>query len=254
MRRRRLRRKGEMENERRKPLTTAGTGVACAQATTRGGGRQASCVRETTKAPLFSGAFVIWRCNRLSGYAWRDGVWTRQPVDEVVWRPGARKLHLAVLQQFAGGGEFVLVAFHALRFDEMRDVQQHLAVVHGAAGDLFILWSEEALHLDGDCATFGLPLALTGSGLAQVGEIFLAHSVLAGDSAERLLQTTVIDSDLQVHLCLTAQAFHMRRVLALIGADGAAKRFIIGEDGAEAEGKDSGESKAVTDHACVIFG
>ena len=35
---------------------------------------------------------------------------------------------------------------------------------------------------------------------------------------------------------------------------GAAKRFVIGKDGAEAEREDSGDFEAVTDHARVIFG
>jgi hypothetical protein len=177
----------------------------------------------------------------------------RQPVDEVVGRPGPGKLHLAVLQQFARGGEFVLVALHALRIDEMRDIQQHLAVVHGAAGDLLILGDEEALHLDCDGATLGLPLALPGSGLAQVGEVFLADAVFMSHRA-RLLQTAVVDGDLQMHLGFAAQAFHMRRVLALVGADGAAQCFVIGKDGAEAERKDSGEFEAVADDACMVFG
>src|ERR1700744_4464496 len=127
----------------------------------------------------------------LRGYAWRDSVRPRQPVDEVIRRPGARKLHLAVLQQLARGGEFVLVAFHALRIDEMRDVQQHLAVVHGAARDLFGLRNEDALHLDRDGTTLGLPLALPGSGLAQIGEVFLADIAFRRNRAQRLLQTAV---------------------------------------------------------------
>src|SRR6201995_281843 len=101
----------------------------------------------------------------------------------------------------------------------MRDVQQHLAVVHGAAGDLFILGSEEALHLDGDGATFGLPFALPGSGFAQVGEIFLTDALSFVDSAERLRQAAVVDRDLEMHLGFAAQALYMRRVLTLIGAD-----------------------------------
>jgi hypothetical protein len=136
----------------------------------------------------------------------------------------------------------------------MRDVQQHLAVVHGAAGDLFILGSEEALHLDGDGATLGLPFALPGSGLAQVGEIFLADALTFIDGAERLRHTAVIDRDLEMHLGFAAQALYMRRVLALVGADGTAQGFVIGEDGAEAEGKNSREFEAVTDDARVIFG
>jgi hypothetical protein len=46
----------------------------------------------------------------------------------------------------------------------------------------------------------------------------------------------------------------VRRVLALIGADGAAQCFIIGKDGAEAEGKYGGEFEAVAYDAGVVFG
>src|ERR1700742_644006 len=113
----------------------------------------------------------------------------RQPVDEMVGRPGPGELHLAVLEQFAGGGELVLVALHALCVDQMRDVEEHFAVVHGAAGYLFILRSEEALHLDRYSTTLGLPLTLAGSGLAQIREIFFADALTLIDSAERLRET-----------------------------------------------------------------
>ena len=141
-------------------------------------------------------------------------------MDEVVWRPGAGELHLTVLEQFARGGELILVSLHAFCVDQMRDIQQHLAIVHGAAGDLFILWHEEALHLDGDGATLGLPLALSGSGLTQVGEVFLADALSFVDSAERLRKTAVLDRDLEVHFGFAAQALYMRCVLALIRALG----------------------------------
>jgi hypothetical protein len=57
-----------------------------------------------------------------------------------------------------------------------------------------------------------------------------------------------------MHLSFAAQALYMCRVLALIGADGTAQCFVIGEDGAEAEGKNSRELEAVTDYAGVVFG
>ena len=190
----------------------------------------------------------------LSGNAWRDGVRARQPVDEVVGRPGSGELHLAVFQQLARGDELVLIPLHALRFDEVRDVQQHLAVIHGATGDLFILGREKALHLNRDGTTFGLALALTGSSFPQVGEIFLADIVLRGDGAKRLLEAAVLDHDLEMHLGFAAQAFHVRRVLALIGADGAAERFIIGEDSTEAEGKYGRELETVADDTGMVPG
>jgi hypothetical protein len=57
-----------------------------------------------------------------------------------------------------------------------------------------------------------------------------------------------------MHLGFAAQALHMRRVLALIGANGAAQRFIIGEDGTEAEGKYGGELETVADYAGMVPG
>jgi hypothetical protein len=95
---------------------------------------------------------------------------------------------------------------------------------------------------------------LPGSGLAQVREVFLADALSFIDGAERLLKAAVLDRDLEMHFGFAAEALYMRCVLALIGADGAAERFVIGEDGAKAERKNSGEFEAVTDHARVVFG
>lgn len=43
-------------------------------------------------------------------------------------------------------------------------------------------------------------------------------------------------------------------VLALIGTYGAPESFVIGKNGAKAEGKHGGKFEAVSDHASVIFG
>ena len=114
-----------------------------------------------------------------------------QALNEVVRGPRAGELHLAFLECFAGADELVHVALDALGLDEVGDIEQHLAVVHGATGDLFILGREEALHLDRDGTTFGLALALPGSSFPQVGEIFLANIVFRGDGTKRLLDTAV---------------------------------------------------------------
>jgi len=84
-----------------------------------------------------------------------------------------QKLHLAVLQQFAGGGEFVLVAFHALASMRCEMSNSILPLSHGAAGDLFIL-GERGADLDA-IADLWSAARVEGSGLAQIGEIFLPH-------------------------------------------------------------------------------
>ena len=50
-----------------------------------------------------------------------------EAVDEVIGRPGAGNLHLALAHHHAGGGELVLVAFDMLAIDEMSDIQHHLS-------------------------------------------------------------------------------------------------------------------------------
>jgi hypothetical protein len=57
-----------------------------------------------------------------------------------------------------------------------------------------------------------------------------------------------------MHLGFAAKALYMRRVLTLIGADGATQCFVISEDGAEAERKNSGKLEAVANYACVVSG
>ena len=55
-----------------------------------------------------------------------------------------------------------------------------------------------------------------------------------------------------MHLGLAAQLVDVALKLALVGADGLAKAFIVVEDGAEAEGKHGGVLEAVGDDAGVI--
>ena len=85
-----------------------------------------------------------------------------EAVDEVVRRPGAGKLHLALTHHDAGGGELVLVAFDMLAIDEVSDVQHHLSAFGKAATDFFIQGQEETVHLKADRT--GACLTFTGAG------------------------------------------------------------------------------------------
>ena len=62
----------------------------------------------------------------------------REPMDEVIGRPRARKLHLALAHHCAGGRKFVLVALHALAVDQVGDIEHHLAIVHQPAADFLV--------------------------------------------------------------------------------------------------------------------
>ncbi len=151
---------------------------------------------------------------------------TSELVDEMIRRPRAGKLHLAFVHEGAGGGEFVLIALHALAVDQVRDIQQHLAVVHQPATDFFIERLEEPMHLEADGARTRLPLARPRCVLAQIGEIGPANA-FAGQVLLNLAAAAVVDKDLQVHLRLTAELIDIAEELALIGADGLAQDFVV---------------------------
>ena len=51
-------------------------------------------------------------------------------MDEVIRRPWAGKLHVALAHCSAGRGEFVLVTLDVLAVDQMGDIKHHLAVFH----------------------------------------------------------------------------------------------------------------------------
>ena len=158
-----------------------------------------------------------------------------EAVDEVIGRPGAGDLHLALPHHGAGGGELVLVALDVLAVDQMGDVEDHLSAFSEAAAYLFVEGKEEAVHLEADGACSCLAFPGAGCVLTQVGKIAPAHA-LGRELPLDFLATTIIDKNLQVHLGLAAQFLDVAEELALVGADGLAKAFVVGENGSEAEG------------------
>jgi hypothetical protein len=99
-----------------------------------------------------------------------------QPMDEVVRRPWAGELHVALAHHGAGGSELVLVALDALAVDEVGDVEEHLATVGHAAADFFVERGEHAVHLEADGAGASLAFALAGGVFAEIGEVFFADA------------------------------------------------------------------------------
>ncbi len=129
-------------------------------------------------------------------------------MDEMIGRPWARYLHLAIPQGGAGGSELVVVALHALAIDQMRNVQHHLAAFGKPAADFLIQWIEEPVHLEADRPRTRLALPLPHGVLSETGQIFAAHSLgrqMFGD----LTGATIVHKDLQVHFGLAAQHFNI---------------------------------------------
>jgi len=191
-----------------------------------------------------------WRLSGRNDRGLRVGA-AGEPVDEVVGRPGAGELHLALSHVGAGGGELVLVALNKLAVDEVSDIQHHFAAFGKPAADFFVEGHEEAVHLETDGTRAGLTLARPCSALTEVGQILPANSFgrcLALDFAA----ATVVDHDLEVHFSLAAELVDVAEELALVGADGLAEAVIVSEDGAEAEGKHGGMLEAVCDDPSVV--
>ncbi len=174
-----------------------------------------------------------------------------EPMDEVIRRPGAGDLHLALFHGRCGSGELVLVTLNALAIDQMGDVEDHLAVFCQAAGDLFIEGTEETAHLEADGTATGLALALTGGVLAQVGKVFAAYTFSRKVGNDRS-GTAVVNKDLDMHLGFAAKLINIRLKLALIGADGFTEKFVGIKDGAKSERKDGGMLKTVGYNSCMI--
>jgi hypothetical protein len=143
-------------------------------------------------------------------------------VDEVVGRPGAGDLHLALAHDGAGGGELVLVALHIFAVDQVGDIEHHLAAFGEAAAYLFIQRHEQAVHLEADGAGAGLALAGAGGVLAQVAQVLAAYA-FGGQMLFERVGAAVVDEDLQVHLRFAAQLVDVALELALVGADGLAQ-------------------------------
>ncbi len=180
----------------------------------------------------------------------------REPVDEVIGRPWARKLHMALLHDGGGGRELVLVALHAFAINKVGDIEQHFAVIEQTAAHFFIERHEEPVHLEADGTGACLALTLARRGLPQVGEVFPANLLSSGVIA-KLLGATVVDKDFQVHLGFTAEFLNVGEELALVGPDGFAEAFIVTEDSPEAEGQHRRLTEAVGDdagmiHACLL--
>jgi hypothetical protein len=108
------------------------------------------------------------------------------------------------------------------------------------------------MHLDGYGTGAGLALALLGGIFAQAGEVLLANAVHQDGLVE--FAATVVDDDFQVHLGFAAKAVEISEKLALIGPDGTAEGFVVGEDGPEAKGEDGGHLEAVGDDFTVVYG
>jgi len=174
-----------------------------------------------------------------------------EAMNEVVGRPGTGELHLTVLHHRAGGLEFVLIPFHALAFDEVGDVEDHLSGFGETAADFFIERDEEAVHLEANGAGSGLALALAGGGLTQVGEVF-ATDLFRIQVGEFASATAVIDEDLEVHFGFAAEFIDVAEELALVGPDGLSKAFVVVEDGAESERKNGGVLETICDYSCVV--
>ncbi len=157
---------------------------------------------------------------------------------KVIRRPWSGKLHLAVLQEQAGGGVFVLVTLHAFVVDQVGDIQQHFAAIHTPTADLLIQGAEHAVHLRRDGTGLGLALALAAGNFSQVGEIFFADRLGMGSNCWRKITAAVVERDLEMHLGLAPKAFKIAQKIALVGPDGAAKGLIILINSAKTEGKD----------------
>jgi hypothetical protein len=171
-------------------------------------------------------------------------------MNEMIGRPGAGDLHLALAHHCAGRGVFVLVALYAFAFDQVGNVEHHSAAFREPAGHFLIKGSEHAVHLKADCPGTSLALALPRCAFAELGKVFLSDSF--GWQMLFNFPAAIIDHNLQVHLGFAVEAFEVALKLSLIGSDGFAKAFIILEDGSEPERQDCRLFEAVSDDPCVV--
>lgn len=83
-------------------------------------------------------------CRRLGGCVLfcRVRMAAREAMYEVVRRPGAGKLHEAFAHHGAGSGKLVLVPLYMLALNQVRNVEDHLAVF-GEAAAYFLVKRQE---------------------------------------------------------------------------------------------------------------
>lgn len=172
-------------------------------------------------------------------------------MDEVIGRPGTRKLHMAFPHNRAVGGKLTLIAIHTLAVNEVGDVEHHLSTVGQAATYLLVERREEAMHLEAHGPGPGLALALARGVFAQAGEILASHSLNRKMLVDGV-SATVIYIDLEMHLSLAAKLVNVREKLTLVRADGFAEAFVVIEDGAKAERQHSGMLEAVGDDSSMV--
>ena len=108
------------------------------------------------------------------------------------------------------------------------------------------------MHLEADCAGSGLALALPGSRLAEVGEVFAAD-LIRGEISKLFTAGAIVNEYLEVHLGFAAEFFDIADELALVGPNGFAEAFVVVKDCAESEGKDCGVFEAICDDSCVVY-
>ena len=174
-----------------------------------------------------------------------------EAMDEVIGRPGTGELHLAVLHHCARGLEFVLVALDALSFDEVGDIENHLAGFGETTADFFIERHEESMHLEADGTGTGLTLALAGSGLPKISEV-LPTDLLRMEVGEFTSATAVIDENFEMHFGFAAEFFDVIEELSLVGPDGFAEAFVVAEYGTESERKNCGVFETICNDSCVV--
>jgi hypothetical protein len=107
------------------------------------------------------------------------------------------------------------------------------------------------MHLEADGAGTGLSLALAGCRFAKVREV-RASDPLWRQIAEFAGAAAVINEDLEVHFGFAAEFFDVAEELALVGPNGFAEAFVVVEDSAESEGKNSGVVETICDDSCVV--
>ncbi len=108
------------------------------------------------------------------------------------------------------------------------------------------------MHGDGDSAGAGLTFPLLGGVFTKTAEVLLADPV--HEDWLVLFATTVVDDYFEVHLGFATETVEVGQELALVGANGAAQGFVIGEHRAEAEGKHRGQFEAVGNDLGVVDG